>query len=141
MTPKRENLRFLPSAAEAVEYGAFRYLIKPIPLHDLTATGVEFTTPPADFGVPTARSMVLVTPDGHRTMNTFLGAAQHLPSSALDEAQIVRGVHRVRLDPSADHLHRDAVLVGETLVTSGDPAAATRGLRGAGPGTVSPACS
>ena len=56
--------------------------------HDLRATGVEFTTAPADFGVPTARSMVLVTPDGHRTMNTFLGAAQHLPASALDERQI-----------------------------------------------------
>jgi sugar/nucleoside kinase (ribokinase family) len=56
--------------------------------HDLRAAGVEFTTPPADFGMPTARSMVLVTPDGHRTMNTFLGAAQHLPSSALDEDQI-----------------------------------------------------
>ena len=56
--------------------------------HDLRATGVEFTTAPADFGVPTARSMVLVTPDGHRTMNTFLGAAQHLPASALDEQQI-----------------------------------------------------
>ena len=57
-------------------------------IHDLRATGVEFTTPPADFGVPTARSMVLVTADGHRTMNTFLGAAQHLPVEALDEAQI-----------------------------------------------------
>ena len=57
-------------------------------VHDLRAAGVEFTTPPADFGVPTARSMVLVTPDGHRTMNTFLGAAQHLPASALDEGQI-----------------------------------------------------
>jgi sugar/nucleoside kinase (ribokinase family) len=56
--------------------------------HDLTATGVEFITPAADYGVPTARSMVLVTADGHRTMNTFLGAAQHLPVSALDEAQI-----------------------------------------------------
>jgi sugar/nucleoside kinase (ribokinase family) len=56
--------------------------------HDLTAAGVEFTTPAADVGVPTARSMILVTPDGHRTMNTFLGAAQNLPSSALDEAQI-----------------------------------------------------
>jgi sugar/nucleoside kinase (ribokinase family) len=32
--------------------------------------------------------MILVTPDGHRTMNTFLGAAQHLPASALDEDQI-----------------------------------------------------
>lgn len=56
--------------------------------HDLTAAGVEFTTPATDFGVPTARSMVLVTPDGHRTMNTFLGAAQHLPPAALDEDQI-----------------------------------------------------
>src|SRR5688572_32246326 len=57
-------------------------------IHDLRAAGVEFTTAPADVGVPTARSMILVTPDGHRTMNTFLGAAQHLPASALDEAQI-----------------------------------------------------
>ena len=56
--------------------------------HDLTAAGVEFTTPALDVGVPTARSMILVTPDGHRTMNTFLGAAQHLPASALDEQQV-----------------------------------------------------
>ncbi|HEX6742369.1 MAG TPA: adenosine kinase [Sphingomicrobium sp.] len=56
--------------------------------HDLTSAGVEFTTPALDVGVPTARSMILVTPDGHRTMNTFLGAAQHLPASALDEQQI-----------------------------------------------------
>jgi len=56
--------------------------------HDLNATGVEFITPAADLGEPTARSMVLVTPDAHRTMNTFLGAAQLLPASALDEAQI-----------------------------------------------------
>ena len=56
--------------------------------HDLTSAGVEFITPAADVGSPTARSMILVTPDGHRTMNTFLGAAQHLPASALDEEQI-----------------------------------------------------
>jgi sugar/nucleoside kinase (ribokinase family) len=56
--------------------------------HDLTSTGVEFITPASDVGQPTARSMILVTPDGHRTMNTFLGAAQHLPKEALDEAQI-----------------------------------------------------
>ena len=56
--------------------------------HDLTAAGVEFITASADVGQPTARSMILVTPDGHRTMNTFLGAAQHLPKTALDEQQI-----------------------------------------------------
>jgi len=65
--------------------------------HDLTAAGVEFTTPALDVGVPTARSMILVTPDGHRTMNTFLGAAQHLPSSALDEQQI-RGSSAIYLE-------------------------------------------
>jgi sugar/nucleoside kinase (ribokinase family) len=56
--------------------------------HDLTAAGVEFSTPPVDVGVPTARSMILVTPDGHRTMNTFLGAAQELAVEVLDEEQI-----------------------------------------------------
>ena len=56
--------------------------------HDLTAAGVEFMTPPVDVGVPTARSMILVTPDGHRTMNTFLGAAQELAVDVLDEEQI-----------------------------------------------------
>ncbi len=56
--------------------------------HDLTAAGVEFTTPPVDVGVPTARSMILVTPDGHRTMNTFLGAAQELAVDVIDEEQI-----------------------------------------------------
>jgi sugar/nucleoside kinase (ribokinase family) len=56
--------------------------------HDLTAAGVQFTTPPVDVGIPTARSMILVTPDGHRTMNTFLGAAQELSVEMLDENQI-----------------------------------------------------
>jgi len=56
--------------------------------HDIRSAGVEFETPANDVGVPTARSMVLVTPDAQRTMNTFLGAAQHLPPQALDRAQI-----------------------------------------------------
>ena len=56
--------------------------------HDIRAQGVDFTTPPRDDGVPTARCLILVTPDAQRTMNTFLGASQFLPSAALDEAQI-----------------------------------------------------
>jgi sugar/nucleoside kinase (ribokinase family) len=56
--------------------------------HDIRGVGVEFDTPSIDVGVPTARSMVLVTPDGQRTMNTFLGAAQHLPAEAIDPKQI-----------------------------------------------------
>jgi sugar/nucleoside kinase (ribokinase family) len=57
--------------------------------HDVRSVGVEFTTPtrPASEA-PTARSLVLVTPDAQRTMNTFLGAAQNLDSAALDEAQV-----------------------------------------------------
>jgi sugar/nucleoside kinase (ribokinase family) len=56
--------------------------------HDIRASGVEFDTPAIDNGVPTARCLVLVTPDAQRTMGTFLGAAQHLPAAALDPKQI-----------------------------------------------------
>jgi adenosine kinase len=46
--------------------------------HDIRAAGVAFDTPPVQNGPSTARSYILVTPDGQRTMNTFLGAAQLL---------------------------------------------------------------
>jgi len=46
--------------------------------HDIRAAGVAFDTPPAADGPATACCYVLVTPDGERTMNTFLGAAQNL---------------------------------------------------------------
>src|SRR3546814_466814 len=50
--------------------------------HDITGLGVTFTTPVAHGGVPTARCLILVTPDAQRTMNTFLGASQPLPAPA-----------------------------------------------------------
>jgi adenosine kinase len=56
--------------------------------HDIRATGVTFTTPQASGGPSTARCYVLVTPDGERTMNTYLGAAQNLAPADLDEKQI-----------------------------------------------------
>lgn len=56
--------------------------------HDIRAHGVEFDTDPLDGPVPTARCLILVTPDAQRTMNTFLGASQHLPARALDPKQI-----------------------------------------------------
>src|SRR5438552_16715324 len=46
--------------------------------HDIRAAGVAFATPPASAGPSTACCYVLVTPDGERTMNTYLGAAQDL---------------------------------------------------------------
>lgn len=42
--------------------------------HDIRAAGVAFDTPPAERGPPTARSLILVTPDAQRSMNTYLGA-------------------------------------------------------------------
>jgi adenosine kinase len=56
--------------------------------HDIRAAGVAFTTPPASDGPPTGRCYVLVTPDGERTMNTFLGAAQDLHPNDIDESMI-----------------------------------------------------
>jgi adenosine kinase len=56
--------------------------------HDIRAMGVAYTTKPAADGPTTARCYVLVTPDGERTMNTYLGAAQNLTPADLDEAQI-----------------------------------------------------
>src|SRR4051812_35528499 len=57
--------------------------------HDISSVGVEFTTPRSPQAeAPTARCLVLVTPDAQRTMNTFLGAAQNLTVAALDEAQV-----------------------------------------------------
>src|ERR1700730_13613624 len=53
--------------------------------HDIRAAGVTFATPPASDGASTGRCYVLVTPDGERTMNTFLGAAQHLHSADIHE--------------------------------------------------------
>src|SRR4029077_2144579 len=45
---------------------------------DIRAAGVTFHTRPAKDGPSTACCYVLVTPDGERTMNTYLGAAQNL---------------------------------------------------------------
>src|SRR6202171_2362426 len=53
--------------------------------HDIRAAGVSFATPPASAGPSTARCYVLVTPDGERTMNTYLGAAQDLHPRDIDE--------------------------------------------------------
>ncbi len=56
--------------------------------HDIRTLGVEFTTPPRAGDPPTAQCLIFVTPDGQRTMNTFLGASQHLGSGALDRRMI-----------------------------------------------------
>jgi sugar/nucleoside kinase (ribokinase family) len=56
--------------------------------HDIRAAGVGFDTPPASEGPSTARCYVLVSPDGERTMNTYLGAAQDLHPRDIDPEAI-----------------------------------------------------
>jgi len=52
--------------------------------HDMHALGVRFDTPPLLDGPPTGRCLILVTPDGQRTMNTSPGASHELDREALD---------------------------------------------------------
>jgi sugar/nucleoside kinase (ribokinase family) len=56
--------------------------------HDIRAVGVHYDTAPATGGLPTARCLILVTPDAQRTMNTFLGAATGFGPADLDKAKI-----------------------------------------------------
>jgi len=56
--------------------------------HDITAVGVHFPTAPLVGGAPTARCMILVSPDGQRTMNTFLGACVSFGETDLDQDAI-----------------------------------------------------
>lgn len=62
--------------------------------HDVNAVGVHYEQPLAEDGPPTGRSLILVTPDAERTMNTFLGISSLLePADVRDElvaaAQVV----------------------------------------------------
>jgi sugar/nucleoside kinase (ribokinase family) len=56
--------------------------------HDIRAGGIHFGTPARAGDPPTARCLIFVTPDGQRTMNTFLGASQFLPAEAMNAAEI-----------------------------------------------------
>ena len=56
--------------------------------HDIGAIGVTYDTPPLASGAATARCLINVTPDGQRTMATFLGASVHLTPDDVDMALI-----------------------------------------------------
>src|SRR6202162_1472253 len=56
-------------------------------MHDIRAAGVAFETKAAADGPATGCSYILVTPDGERTMNTYLGAAQELTPADIDADQ------------------------------------------------------
>jgi fructokinase len=54
----------------------------------MAEVGVHYVTPPLRDGVPTARCLIFVTPDGQRTMNTYLGAGGEFSLDDLDETLI-----------------------------------------------------
>jgi sugar/nucleoside kinase (ribokinase family) len=53
--------------------------------HDMTAIGVRFDTPAAEAGPGTARCLIMITPDGQRTMATKIGACVELGPEDIDE--------------------------------------------------------
>jgi sugar/nucleoside kinase (ribokinase family) len=56
--------------------------------HDIRSLGVTYDTPPSVDGAPTARCLILVTPDGERTMNTYLGVSVDFAPPDIDPALI-----------------------------------------------------
>ena len=56
----------------------------------MAAAGVDFTTPPAREGLSTASSLIAVTPDGQRSMNTYLGACRWLTPDDVNEEEVAQ---------------------------------------------------
>jgi sugar/nucleoside kinase (ribokinase family) len=56
--------------------------------HDIRSLGVTYNSSPVDDGEPTARCLIFVTPDGERTMNTFLGVSVGFTPTDLDASLI-----------------------------------------------------
>ncbi len=90
---------------------------------DIQAAGVSFSAHPFVAGAPTARCLIAVTPDGQRTMNTFLGAATHLSPDDIDERAIARAailyLEGYLFDPpSAQAAFRKAAAAGRRVAIS-----------------------
>ncbi|MGD9785541.1 MAG: adenosine kinase [Hyphomicrobiaceae bacterium] len=86
--------------------------------HDIRAANVAFGTTPVADSAPTSRSLILVTPDGERTMNTFLGISTDLDQGEID-ADMIRQSQIVYLEgylfdrPDAKAAFRDALAVAK----------------------------
>ncbi|MDB5479105.1 MAG: adenosine kinase [Caulobacteraceae bacterium] len=65
--------------------------------HDIRAIGAHFTTPPLASGPATARCLINVTPDGQRTMSTYLGACVELTAADV-EPEIIESAKIVYLE-------------------------------------------
>lgn len=98
--------------------------------HDIRAIGVNYDTAPAKNGAPTALCLIFVTPDGERTMNTFLGASTELGSGEVD-AKMIEAANVLYLEgylfdkPEAKNAFRTAAAIaakagGKTALTLSD---------------------
>jgi sugar/nucleoside kinase (ribokinase family) len=54
----------------------------------MASLGMTFTTAPASSGSSTATCLIAVTPDGQRSMSTYLGACRELTQADIDETQV-----------------------------------------------------
>ena len=86
--------------------------------HDIRAANVEFSCNPVSGKAPTSRSLILVTPDGERTMNTFLGISTDLDDGEVDP-QMIKASKIIYLEgylfdqPEAKAAFRQAVAIAK----------------------------
>ena len=91
--------------------------------HDIRQAGVQFHGAPAPGGAHTGRCLIAVTPDGQRTMNTFLGAANSLSANDLDR-HVIASAAILYLEgylfdpPSAQDAFRHAAAAGQRVAIS-----------------------
>lgn len=101
--------------------------------HDMRAQGAAFETPmaPADHVDETARSMILISPDGERSMNTYLGVSASLAADDIDPAMMAdtewlymegylydKPAGQAAFDHAAELVHAAG---GKTSITLSDP--------------------
>jgi sugar/nucleoside kinase (ribokinase family) len=99
--------------------------------HDIRAQGVHYRTKPEGNNPPTARSMIFVTPDGERSMNTYLGACvelgpEHVEEDVVAEAKVTYFEGYLWDPPRAKEAIREAARIAhangrEVSMTLSDP--------------------
>ncbi|PWE32242.1 adenosine kinase [Maritimibacter sp. 55A14] len=101
--------------------------------HDLRAQGADYAVPPApqDAGAETGRCMVLVTPDGERSMSTYLGVSEHLGPEDIDATMMAEAewlyLEGYRFDGPESHAAFERAIAscrsagGKVALTLSDP--------------------
>ncbi|AYD03276.1 adenosine kinase [Neorhizobium sp. NCHU2750] len=99
--------------------------------HDIRAQGVHYQTEPQGLNPPTARSMIFVTPDGERSMNTYLGACvelgpEHVEEDVVAESKVTYFEGYLWDPPRAKEAIREAARIAhdngrEVAMTLSDP--------------------